>query len=36
MASPTTPRTARGVDGRPGRRYELSGKAFERIESLLP
>ena len=29
-------RTGRGVDGRPGRRYELTDEGFERIEPLLP
>lgn len=29
-------RTGRGVDGRPGRRYELRDEAWERIEPLLP
>ena len=29
-------RTGRGVPGRPGRRYELTDEAFERIEPLLP
>lgn len=29
-------RTGRGVDGRPGRRYELTDAAWERIEPLLP
>jgi len=29
-------RSGRGVQGRPGRRYELRDEAFERIESLLP
>jgi transposase len=29
-------RTGRGVQGRPGRRYELRDEAYERIESLLP
>ena len=32
----TTQRTGRGVDGRPGRRYEMTDEAFERIEPLLP
>ena len=31
-----TQRTGRGVDGRPGRRYELTDEAFERIGPLLP
>ena len=29
-------RTGRGVDGRPGRRYEMTDEAWERIDSLLP
>jgi len=29
-------RTGRGVDGRPGRRYEMTDEAWERIEPLLP
>lgn len=29
-------RTGRGVDGRPGRRYELTDDGYERIEDLLP
>ncbi len=29
-------RTGRGVDGRPGRRYELTDAGWERIEPLLP
>lgn len=29
-------RTGRGVDGRPGRRYELTDDGWERIEPLLP
>jgi transposase len=29
-------RSGRGVQGRPGRRYELTDEAFERIEPLLP
>ncbi len=29
-------RTGRGVDGRPGRRYELTDAGYERIASLLP
>lgn len=29
-------RTGRGVEGRPGRRYELTDEAWERIEPLLP
>lgn len=29
-------RTGRGVDGRPGRRYELTDEAWGRIEPLLP
>lgn len=29
-------RTGRGVEGRPGRRYELRDEAWERIEPLLP
>ena len=29
-------RTGRGVDGRPGRRYEMTDEAFELIEPLLP
>lgn len=29
-------RTGRGVDGRPGRRYELTDDAWDRIEPLLP
>ena len=29
-------RTGRGADGRPGRRYELTDEAWERIEPLLP
>ncbi len=29
-------RSGRGVQGRPGRRYELRDEAYERIESLLP
>jgi transposase len=29
-------RSGRGVAGRPGRRYELTDEAFERIEPLLP
>jgi transposase len=29
-------RTGRGVEGRPGRRYELTDEGFERIEPLLP
>ena len=29
-------RSGRGVQGRPGRRYEVTDEAFERIEPLLP
>ena len=29
-------RSGRGVQGRPGRRYELRDQAYERIEPLLP
>lgn len=29
-------RTGRGVDGRPGRRYELTDEGWQRIEPLLP
>jgi transposase len=29
-------RTGRGVDGRPGRRYEMTDEAWDRIEPLLP
>ena len=29
-------RSGRGVQGRPGRRYELRDEAFERIKPLLP
>ncbi len=29
-------RTGRGVEGRPGRRYELRDEAWERVEPLLP
>jgi len=29
-------RTGRGVDGRPGRRYEMTDDGYERIEDLLP
>ncbi len=29
-------RSGRGVQGRPGRRYELRDEAYERIEPLLP
>lgn len=31
-----TTRTGRGVDGRPGRRYELTDDGYERIAPLLP
>ena len=31
-----TTRTGRGVDGRPGRRYEMTDAGYERIEDLLP
>jgi len=31
-----TARTGRGVDGRPGRRYELTDDGWQRIEPLLP
>jgi len=31
-----TTRTGRGVDGRPGRRYELTDEGYARIEDLLP
>lgn len=29
-------RTGRGVDGRPGRRYEMTDDGYESIEELLP
>jgi len=32
----TKSRSGRGVQGRPGRRYELRDEAYERIEPLLP
>ena len=32
----TKRKSGRGVEGRPGRRYELRDEAFERIEPLLP
>ncbi len=32
----TQTRTDRGVEGRPGKRYELTDEAWERIEPLLP
>lgn len=36
MSMKRNQRTGRGVDGRPGRRYELTDEAWERIEPLLP
>lgn len=34
--TPRNTRTGRGVDGRPGRRYELTDDGWERIRPLLP
>jgi len=36
MAKKQNTRTGRGVDGRPGRRYELTDAAWERIGPLMP